>query len=107
MRCRASRAGPETSGPAGAVAMVRATQRVRGGPSCTVPARQPRATAGSVGTAPYRGTDRQALWTPNSGGEVPDEPLEAGGDLKGQSTGGRAEQASNTARGTPDATGAS
>jgi hypothetical protein len=56
---------------------------------------------GTIGAAPYRGTDRQALQGPISGGEVLRRNLKTGRHLKSLSTGGCTEQASNTARGTP------
>ena len=79
MRRRAPRAGSGTPGSAGAVAKASVRSARRGGPSCGVPMR--------------RGA-RMDRWVGLS-------PKQYGVDLK-PATGGLAEQASNTARGTPD-----
>ena len=62
--------GAGTPGPIGAVAARRVRKSARGGPSRRVPMRQPRITRGPSDAAPYRGTDRQVLLGPDSGGQV-------------------------------------
>ena len=59
-----------TPGPIGAVAARWIRNSARGGPSRRVPMRQPRITRGPSDAAPYRGTDRQVLLGPDSGGQA-------------------------------------
>ncbi len=85
----------------GAVAVKGATQRRHGGPSRVVPMRQPRIT-GYGGRRACCVITRARRSTPKAVGRVSFGALTAREILKGQPSGGHAEQASNTARGTPE-----
>ncbi len=76
-------------------AVARKRTRYGGGPSRMVPARLPRVTSGPQGLALLCPQARRVGDGPHSGG------YKTPGKLAGQSTGGHAEQTSNTARGTP------
>ena len=83
----------------GAVAAMRATQRAWRRPKLRGPDAPFARQAGTFGGVPYGGTDRQTLpWVPEAVGR---SCLRTSRTLKLQPTGGLAEQASNTARGTP------